>query len=75
MFHSTYPIYGMQAAAAGRNGDKVTKKKYDQISGVLIVAGIIFQVIGPIIIIGSSVASVARLSSSIPSSYYYYNSG
>ncbi len=44
----------MQAAVAGRNGDKVAKKKYDQISGVLIVAGIVFQVIGLIIITASA---------------------
>ncbi len=50
----------IQAATAGRNGDKVAKRKYDQISGALIVAGIVFQVIGPIIITGSIVVSRLR---------------
>ncbi|XP_064391636.1 uncharacterized protein LOC135339462 [Halichondria panicea] len=48
-------VVGHMAATAGRNGDKVAKRKYDQISGALIIAGIVFQVIGPIIIIASVV--------------------
>ncbi len=48
-------MHAWQATDAGKRGDAVTKKKYDQISVALTVAGIIFQVIGFLCIIGGSV--------------------
>ena len=77
-----YFTTSLQASDAGRRGDAGSKKKYDNISGCLSAAGVVFAIIGPIIIIGSVVGTVVSAGAAVTSTvsrtgscYYSYTYG
>ncbi len=66
----------VQASTAGSRGDSETEKKYNNISKLLTVGAIVFQVVGFIVLVGTIagvVSSSARTVTRCTSSFFVAN--